>query len=217
MTPSLSVRDLRHPKGHGFVLEIPALDLEGPGLVALVGPNGAGKTTLLRLLSLRVERPAAGRVACTAPAREVVLVDQHPYMFSGSVADNVAYGLKVRRVPRRLRGGAVARALSQVGLAGAEGRPARALSGGQRHRVAIARALAVAPRILLLDEPDAGLDGEAVAALETLLADLARERLVVLSTHDRARAVRLAGRVLALEGGRLARGTPAPVPARPVR
>lgn len=205
MTMALHVRELRHDKGGRTVLAIPQLSLSGPGLVALVGHNGAGKTTLLRLLSGVLERPTEGTVNCTVEPLSVVMVDQSPYLFTCTVAANVSYGLKVRGVPRWARAERVRAALDEVGMGGFESRRARELSGGEQRRVAVARALAVNPRILLLDEPDAGLDAEAAAGLETLIAGLGDRRLVVFSTHDRMRAERLAGRTVYLEKGRLVR------------
>ncbi len=203
MTVAFHIDNLRHDKGGRTVLAIPSLALEGPGLIALVGHNGAGKTTLLRLLTGLLEVPTAGSVRCSVDPLSVGLVDQSPYLFTTTVAANVGYGLKVRGVPRWARTERVRTALDEVGLAGFEKRRARELSGGERRRVAVARALVVNPRVLLLDEPDAGLDTAAVAGLERLISRVAEQRLVIFSTHDRERARRLAHRVVYLEKGRL--------------
>jgi len=198
-----TLRDLCHQRGGRTVLQVAELAIDGPGLVALSGPNGAGKTTLLRLLSGRLERPTHGHIERAVTPMETVLVDQHPYLFADTVAANVAYGLKVRGMGGQARDRRVAHALDQVGMAGHGPRRAAGLSGGQSRRVALARALAVDPAVLLLDEPDAGLDQGAVDGLERILIRLAGERLVVFSTHDRERSRRLAGRVIALNDGRL--------------
>jgi len=208
MTRSLyRIQGLRHERAGRTVLTVPELVLNGPGSVAVVGDNGAGKTTLLRLLSGSLETPTSGVVQCTIDRRMVVLVDQDPYLFATTVAGNVGYPLKVRRVPRWERGERIATALKAVGLGGFERRSARTLSGGERRRVALARAIVLKPKVLLLDEPDAGLDGDAVAALEWLIQALSEDCLVVFSSHDRARAARLAGRVIRLGDGHLLGGS----------
>jgi tungstate transport system ATP-binding protein len=214
------IQGLRHQRAGRTVLTVPELIINGPGSVAVVGDNGAGKTTLLRLLSGSLETPSNGVVQCLVDRRMVVLVDQDPYLFATTVAGNVGYPLKVRRVPRRERGERIATALKAVGLGGFERRVARTLSGGERRRVALARAIVLNPKVLLLDEPDAGLDGDAVAALEWLIQALSKDCLVVFSSHDRARAARLADRVIRLGDGRLIGGlapfedgvSPTPVP-----
>ncbi|HET6521114.1 MAG TPA: ABC transporter ATP-binding protein, partial [Geminicoccaceae bacterium] len=144
-----------------------------PGeFVALLGPSGCGKTTLLRLLA-GFERPDAGRIAIgnetvagggvhVAPERRGIgMVFQSyalwPHM---TVADNVGYALKVRRLPRAEREAKVREALHTVGLAELAGRRPAQLSGGQRQRVALARAIVVKPSVLLLDEPLSNLDAK---------------------------------------------------------
>ncbi len=203
MKPVFTIWNLRHEKGGRQVLAIPRLTLGAPGLAAVVGDNGAGKTTFLRLLTGWLETPTAGTVNCSVPPFSIVLVEQSPYMFSTSVAGNVGYGLKVRGISRSRRGPLVAEALAEVGLAGYGSRPARELSGGEQRRVATARALAVNPDVLLLDEPDAGLDQRAVRTLESLILALGKNRLVIFSTHNRVWADRLADRVIHLDRGRL--------------
>jgi len=198
-----------------FRLEIDALAVRAGEVLALVGPNGAGKTTLLSLLAL-LARPAAGRLEFfgtdpwadgdrDVPARrEAVLVAHHPYLFKGTVGDNVAFGLKLRGVPEAERQARLLAALSMVELDGWEKRSISALSAGQAQRVALARALALRPRVLLLDEPTANLDAALGTRLEALLREIgpARGTTVVFSTHNFSQASRLADRILYLSDGR---------------
>lgn len=195
---------------------VPALrgaDLElGDGeVVSVVGPSGCGKSTLLRTIA-GLERPAAGAVrldgrdlAGTPPHRRGVgLVFQDGALFPHrDVAGNVAFGLRMEGLaPAQIRS-RVSELLDLVGLAGLERRATDTLSGGERQRVALARALAPRPRVLLLDEPLASLDGP---LRERLLDDLGAlfatlEPTVLHVTHDVGEAFALAHRVAVMREG----------------
>lgn len=197
-----------------------ALDLAGlalaPGRVhVLAGPNGSGKSTLLAILAF-VARPSAGEVwfdgapvawdagALLALRRQVTLVHQFPYLLAGTVAENAAVGLRLRGLPVQERARRVAEALDQVGLGGLAGREARGLSGGEARRLAVARALVLEPRVLLLDEPFANLDGPSAAVLERIVAEFpASGRTVVLASHDAGHGARFGGEPIRLSAGRL--------------
>ena len=188
------------------------LDLSiDPGALAVLGPSGSGKSTLLRLLD-RLADPDDGVVRFRGDdvreldplqlRRRAVLVPQLPAPLPGSVAENVCFG------PRLLgREAEPKRFLAMAGLGGdfAE-RDAARLSVGEQQRVMLARALALEPEVLLLDEPTAALDEVAKDGVERTLADLrGREGLsIVVVTHERAQAKRLAERVVRLEDGRVA-------------
>ncbi len=197
-----------------FSLEIDRLEIPGGEILALVGPNGAGKTTLLMLLAFLV-RPARGRLefrgldpwaadGAGAARRDAVLVTHHPYLFKGTVADNVAFGLRLRRLPEAETAARRREALALVELDGWDRKPVSGLSAGQAQRVALARALALRPRALLLDEPTANLDASLGLRMEAVLRDAGRAwgTTVVLSTHDFSQASRLAGRIVYLSEGR---------------
>jgi putative ABC transport system ATP-binding protein len=179
-----------------------------PGATAILGPSGSGKSTLLRLLN-RLAAPDGGEVRFHDEdvrtldplelRRSVGLVPQLPAPFAGTVADNVNYG-------PRLRGGEadIERYLSLAGLSPdyAEREAAR-LSVGEQQRVMLARALALEPEVLLLDEPTAALDEVARDAVERALTGLEGVAMVLV-THDRPQAERLASRVVELREGRIA-------------
>lgn len=199
-----------------FSLRIPHLSIREGRIYALVGPNGSGKTTLLNLLGL-LDEPTEGRLlfggeevhrapsALLRARRQVAMVAQHPFLFSGTVMHNLTYGLKVRTVPRTVARQRALRALRMVGLEGFEKRKVSELSGGEAQRVAIARAVCVEPQVLLLDEPTTNVDRRHVEIIEELIGRI-RDRLggtVVLTTHDLSQAYRLSDEVLSLVEGRL--------------
>ncbi len=184
-------------------------------MLALLGPSGSGKTTFLRLVA-GLETPTAGRIlfddedATRVPVRErqVGFVFQHYALFRHmSVAENIAYGLKVR--PRRERPSnaeidrRVARLLDLVQLGGLGKRHPTQLSGGQRQRVALARALAVEPKVLLLDEPFGALDAKVRRDLRRWLRDVHDRtgHTTLFVTHDQEEALELADRVAIFNRG----------------
>jgi sulfate transport system ATP-binding protein len=226
---SIEVRGLhksfdQHPVLRDVSLEIP----EGE-LVALLGPSGCGKTTLLRIIA-GLEVPDAGEVrhegedvsARTARERNVGVVFQHYALFRHmTVAENVAFALRVRRRPRVEVEARVAELLGLVQLQDLASRYPHQLSGGQRQRIALARALATSPRILLLDEPFGALDARVRQELRRWLRRLHDELHVtsVFVTHDQEEAFEVSDRVVLMNAGRIEQvGTPAQVfdePASP--
>lgn len=180
--------------------------------LALLGPNGAGKTTLLRILAT-LARPTSGAVRLAgldivrdagALRREVGYVGHAPLLYDElSVAENLHFFARMYG----LRDGArrAADLLERVGLAAKARERASSLSRGQAQRLALARALLHDPSVLLLDEPDAGLDDRGLAVLESVLRERrARGQTTVLATHAHERALALADEVLVLDGGRVA-------------
>jgi tungstate transport system ATP-binding protein len=198
-----------------FSLELDSLEVDPGQILALVGPNGAGKTTLLMLLAFLL-RPVGGRLifqgrdpwatdeGAALARRDAVLLAHHPYLFKGTIADNVAFGLKLRKLPEAETAARVADALALVELDGRGRQPVSGLSAGQAQRVAIARALALRPRVLLLDEPTANLDAALGLRMEAVLREIGREwgTTVVFSTHNFSQASRLADSILYLSEGR---------------
>lgn len=209
----LEARDLRHAYAGREVLQIAALDLLAGTVTALVGPNGSGKSTLLRLLAF-VERPANGMIALGGTAvrtraerrrarRRVTLVEQHPYLFRGSVRRNVRYALTLRG---RHGDAAAARTndiLERMHLTTLADRDAGDLSAGEVQRAAVARALALEPEVLLLDEPLAQADRAAGTLLyHALERERERGTAVCIASHQLEDAYRWSDRVLALADGR---------------
>ncbi|HEX8347891.1 MAG TPA: ABC transporter ATP-binding protein [Actinoplanes sp.] len=213
----------------GLDVDIDVADRE---TVAVLGPNGAGKSTLLRALAglhrlatgrltlndRVLDDPAAG-VFVPPECRPVGVVFQNLRLFPNlSAVDNVAFGLRCRGLSRRDANQQAVTWLDRVGLADrATARPPE-LSGGQAQRVAMARALAVAPEMLLLDEPlsalDVGMRAEMRRDLQRALESFPGVRLVV--THDPTEAFTLGDRLIILQDGRVVQtGTPAEVTARP--
>jgi tungstate transport system ATP-binding protein len=195
------------------VVSVDELGLEEGRVTVLVGENGSGKTTLLRLLN-GLLLPACGSIAYRGRPldadgmrtirSESVMLHQSPLLFRGTVAQNVAYGLKIRGVPREERTRNSARALARVGLEGIERRRVTTLSGGEKQRVALARALVLAPKVLLLDEPTANVDPDSRIFVERIIREAsASGTTVIMSTHTVELAYRLCDRLVRLDAGRV--------------
>jgi tungstate transport system ATP-binding protein len=188
----------------GAVHALAGVDLavESGARVALVGANGSGKSTLLRVMHGLLE-PSAGEVAPVAGVRQAMIF-QRPHMMRASVQTNVALGLWLQGRRWRDASAQALAALQQFGLAPLARRSARTLSGGQQQRLAIARACAVAPNVLLLDEPTSSLDPHAKREVEALVAELVAQGLtIVFASHNLGQVKRLASRVVYLEQGRV--------------
>ncbi|MEZ4296876.1 MAG: sulfate/molybdate ABC transporter ATP-binding protein [Polyangiaceae bacterium] len=191
-------------------------------MVALLGPSGGGKSTVLRMIA-GLEEPDSGEVflhgerATELPVQErrVGFVFQGYALFKHmTVAENVAFGLAVRKVPRAEIDRKVSELLDLMELPGLGARLPSELSGGQRQRVALARALAPGSKVLLLDEPFGALDAKVRMSLREQLRRLSHERgiTVVLVTHDQEEAMDLSDRVVVLQRGKVEQvGTPAEI------
>ncbi len=216
------------PSRNGAVPALRELSLrvEEGELVALLGPSGCGKTTALRLIAGLLD-PTSGDIAFDGESvlrvppekRGAVMVFQGHLLFPFmSVAENVAFGLKMRGVGREETRRRVAEALALVQLSGLEGRWADELSGGQRQRVALARALVVRPKLLLLDEPLSNLDPELREELRTEITRLQKQVGIttLFVTHDQSEAVAVTDRVaLMMEGTVIQVGRPQDFYERP--
>jgi putative spermidine/putrescine transport system ATP-binding protein len=202
------------------------LDIAKGELVGLLGPSGCGKTTTLRMIA-GLAAPTSGHIllggrdltAVPTHRRNVGMVFQNYALFPHmTVADNVAFGLQMRGVPRSEIRHRVAEALALVRLEGFETRKPRALSGGQQQRVALARALVIRPDLLLLDEPLSNLDAKLREEMRDEIRDIQKRLAIttVFVTHDQAEALTLCDRIAVIDRGRLAQfGAPDNVYERP--
>jgi putative spermidine/putrescine transport system ATP-binding protein len=215
-------------KTYGDVVAVDSVDLtvaDGE-FFTLLGPSGSGKTTTLRVIA-GFEQPDAGRVTLGGAditrqppyARDVNTVFQDYALFPHmTVAENVAYGLKVKGVPRRERAAQVAEVLKMVRLDGYGDRKPVQLSGGQRQRVALARSIVNQPKVLLLDEPLGALDLKLRQDMQVFLKALQRDlgMTFIYVTHDQEEALTMSDHVAVFNEGRIEQvGSPLDVYARP--
>ncbi len=192
----------------------------------LLGPSGCGKTTLLRTIA-GFYNPDAGEIRfgerlinhIPAHRRETGMVFQNYALFPHlSVYDNIAYGLKARRIPKPEIAERIGKILESVQLAGLEKRSPSKLSGGQQQRVALARALVISPQILLMDEPLSNLDAKLRVSMREEIRRIQKKLGIttIYVTHDQEEAMAVSDRIAILNRGRLEQvGTPAEIYYRP--
>ena len=230
MTQGTAVR-LRHCAktfaGGRQVLQPLDLDIHPGETLVFLGPSGCGKTTTLRLIAGLEQPDGGGQVlfddrdvtGLPIERRDVGMVFQNYALFPNlDVAGNIAYGLKIRGLPRAERDTRVAELLAMMQLEALAERRIQQLSGGQRQRVALARALAPRPRVLLFDEPLAALDAQLREQLRADIGALLRElgTTAVYVTHDQQEALALGDRIVVMGEGRIAQiGTPTQIYQRP--
>jgi putative spermidine/putrescine transport system ATP-binding protein len=223
---AVRLRNLRKVFGRTEAVADVELGISDGEFFSMLGPSGSGKTTVLRMIA-GFETPTSGTVELggedvtgLAPfERDVHTVFQDYALFPHmTVEQNVAYGLKIRKVPKTERLRRAGEALENVRLEGFGGRRPSQLSGGQRQRVALARALVSRPRVLLLDEPLGALDLKLREQMQIELKELQREVGItfVFVTHDQDEALTLSDRMAVFRDGRVEQaGTPAEIYERP--
>jgi tungstate transport system ATP-binding protein len=199
-------------KSYGSVKALKAISLEivGGKTIALVGINGAGKTTMLRIIA-GLEKQDKGSILFEGKEtnekelRQIAtLVFQKTAMFSRSVFDNLAYGLKIRGKKDAEIKEEIALALHAVGLRNFDKRKARKASGGEQQRISLARAFLLNPQILLLDEPTANLDPNSATIIERAIVSRTKEKnIIILATHNLNQAKRLANEVVHIYDGKI--------------
>src|SRR5438067_11239767 len=222
----ISLRGLTKCFGAALAVDGLSLDVRPGELVSLVGGSGCGKTTTLRMIA-GFERPDAGqilfddRVVNDVPPRRrnVGIVFQSYALFpTMTVADNIAFGLRVAHWPEPKLRARVAEMVALTHLGGLEGRYANQLSGGQQQRVALARALARRPEVLLLDEPLSALDAKIRLRLRGELRRIQQDLGItaVYVTHDQEEALSIADRIAVMRAGRVEQvGRPQEIYGRP--
>ena len=226
--PALRLVEVRKTYGDVVAVDCLSLDVRAGEFFTMLGPSGSGKTTTLRVIA-GFELPDSGTVALhgvdvtrSAPyERPVNTVFQDYALFPHmTVAENVAYGLRVRGVGKQERSRRAGEALEMVRLPETASRKPNQLSGGQRQRVALARALINRPRVLLLDEPLGALDlklrQQMQLELKSIQRELSEQITFIYVTHDQDEALTMSDRVAVFSDGRLEQvGTPGDIYERP--
>jgi tungstate transport system ATP-binding protein len=196
MSELLTIEHLQKQFHQRQLFDIENFTIASAQAYVLTGANGAGKSTLMRILAglepaemtnaRFMDQPVSFFPYSRAMRDAVVYVHQHPVMFSTSVADNIGYGLKMRGVPKRLIAEKVDEAIAWAGIGHLRKSVPAYLSGGEKQRVALARARVLDPKLLLLDEPTANLDGAAREQVIALIPALVKEgSSVIMACHDR--------------------------------
>jgi multiple sugar transport system ATP-binding protein len=223
---ALSIRNLRKVFGKTTVLEDIDLDATSGEFVILVGASGCGKSTLLNMIAgLDVPTSGtihiAGRDVTHLPSkdRDIAMVFQSYALYpTMSVAENIAFGLEMRKVPKPERDKAIARVAKMLQIEHLLARKPAALSGGQRQRVAMGRALARDPKLFLFDEPLSNLDAKLRVEMRAEIKLLHQRTRVttVYVTHDQVEAMTLGDRIAVMRGGRIEQlGSPGDIYGRP--
>lgn len=207
----LTISHLEKAFGSNLVVKDFNLEVDKGEFISLLGPSGCGKTTVLRMVA-GFERPTSGSITIDgqevtglkANARNIGMMFQAYALFPNlTVADNVAFGLKVKGVARAEREARVVEMLGLIGLSEMSGRFPFQLSGGQQQRVALARALAPSPRVLLLDEPLSALDAKVRVSLRNEIREI-QQRLgitTIFVTHDQEEAMSISDRIVVMNAG----------------
>ena len=210
MNVSLELSNITKRYNKVCALNSVSLDLQGGKIIVLLGVNGAGKTTLMRIVA-GLENADSGQllfndqsISCGNLRKISTLVFQRAAMFSSNVNNNLAYGLKIRKVPKEEIKKRISESLQAVRLTGFEKRRAKRTSGGEQQRIALARAFLLESHVLLLDEPTANLDPNSATIIEKAIASKKSEdRIIVMATHNLSQARRMADEVVHIYDGEI--------------
>jgi putative spermidine/putrescine transport system ATP-binding protein len=227
MSASIEIADVSKVYDGGVrAVDAVAMDIRQGEFFSLLGPSGCGKTTTLRMIA-GFEMPSAGAIRVDgadithvpAHKRDMGMVFQNYALFPHrTVAENVAFGLRMRGLDKASIAAKVKAALAMVELSGLEDRRPAQLSGGQQQRVALARAIVIAPRVLLCDEPLGALDKKLRQQMQFELKQLQKKLglTLVFVTHDQEEALAMSDRIAVMNGGRVEQiGTPTEIYNQP--
>ncbi len=215
MKPVITLQSVSKTYGDIIALDKVKLEILEGEVLSLLGPNGSGKTTLMRILA-GIEKSTSGQMYFKDAVvnesnldrlrSEVTMVFQKTALFSTSVYENIAYGLKLRELSKKDTAHRVREVIKKVRLEGYEKRQAKKLSGGEQQRVSLARALVLEPEVLLLDEPTANIDPKNASIIEDVLKTIGkRKKTIVIATQNMAQVENLASRAAVLNRGRMER------------
>ncbi len=200
-----------------FTLSVDDFSIERGGIHAIVGPNGSGKSTLLNLMAL-LDKPDSGMFAFNgesvpyndhkkliAMRRNISYCLQNTYLFTMSVFDNIAYGLRLRNIPEIEIKNNVHEIMDRLGIAALARRKPHELSGGEAQRVALARNFVIDAQVYILDEPTSNIDKKNITAVESVITSLNKDNnaTILMTTHNRDQAYRLTGSVISLINGQI--------------
>ena len=214
---NLRFENLKRCYGEKTALDFGQGWISGGKITGLIGPNGAGKTTFLNIVA-GLDKPSAGCVTYghttesgnqlfteVVPKEKVTLLFQHPYLIHTTVEKNIAYPLKLRKIPKGQIETRVTELMCELGLTALAKQRARSISGGEMQKVAFARALSFYPELLLMDEATSNLDSATTAEVERIIRRENREKgtTIVIVSHNLAQIKRLCDEVIFIHEGRI--------------
>lgn len=204
----IDIKNLTKTYGKREVLHVADTQLHLKGCSAIIGPNGAGKSTLIHILAGLIN-PTSGQILYdgnkAAPAKEMTLVFQKPYLISGTVEMNLRYPMKLRNWPRRDIEARTNQLLEALNITNLRHQKAWKLSGGETQKVALARALSFNPKLLLLDEPTANIDPATTYEIENILTKVSKDEnmKIIIVTHNLAQAKRISQKTIVMNKGEI--------------
>lgn len=206
----VSINGLTKIYGKREVLNIESLLLQNNRFYGITGSNGSGKSTLLKLIS-GLEENSCGKILYDGIlfnkeiTKQITYMNQRYYLFQSSVFENIAYPLKIRKIPDYQIEGKVNQIMEELQLKNLKNQLATKLSGGEAQRVALARALIFEPQLLLLDEPTANIDPDAIELIENAILKRHNEKkgTILMVTHNKEQAKRLCDELFIMEQGKI--------------
>ena len=201
------LKNVNFQRNGDAILEEVNAEVTGHGICLVMGPNGSGKTSLLRVMN-GLEKMQSGEIIWHTQSHSLrgnrSLVFQSPVLMRRNVIENVAYPQLLRGETREIAYGRARRVMQNLGLGTHENLMAHNLSGGEKQKMALARALIVEPQVLFLDEPTANIDDQSTLQIENMLCQIAdKGTCVIMASHDRAQAKRIAESIVFIHQGKV--------------